>query len=95
MSFICLLNFLVAKYVWSIVSCAFGIPSAPVDVNDLCGNWENNFDKRHERLILIGCATICWFTCKTRNAVCYQNKLSHDPSELIVTNQFLNHSKFA
>ena len=60
----------VAKLIWHVVTCAFGLPSIPANLSDLMGNWIKPFPGGQRKVVLCGSITICWTIWKARNRAC-------------------------
>ena len=72
-----------AKMIWQIVVCALDLPRAPVGVDDMLNGWLDAFPTNQKKLVLGGCAAICWTIWKTRNDACFNRKFPNDPAAVV------------
>lgn len=72
-----------ARFIWNVVGCAFGLTCTPVDIHQLMTNWIGGFAKRTRKLILIGIAAVIWSIWKFRNAACFKHQWPSEPVHVI------------
>lgn len=72
----------VAKFVWRVVGCTFGIDSFPVSMLSI-HDWVRTFPVGIRQILIIGTSALCWSLWKARNAICFQNKFPGDPTNLV------------
>lgn len=64
-----------AKYVWSVVQCAFDLRDIPGIVRELSEEWPRKFPKKGQGLMAVGVSAILWTIWKTRNDACFRRKM--------------------
>jgi hypothetical protein len=71
-----------AKYNWSVASCAFGVESKPESFFDLCQNWLQKFTGKDRVVVMLGTAALLSNLWKTRNSACFQGKRPNHPIDV-------------
>ena len=78
----------VARYVWSVMRCAFMLKSIPIGFYDL-PRWLETFRVEDRFLILTGVASLIWAIWKTRNNACFNRINPQDPTFIIFMMSYL------
>jgi hypothetical protein len=63
-----------ARYIWSLIAYVVG---ANVDI------WAKRFLPLGGKFLYVGLAAICWALWRTRNNICFDNKVVRSPTEII------------
>ena len=72
-----------ARFIWQVFLCAFGLVRPPDGADDMAGTWINSFPEAQRKLVLSGGATVCWTIWKTRNDACFNKKYPDDPASVV------------
>ena len=72
-----------ARYVWNVVSSAFGFNCHFSSVDHCISSWLRGYGKKKRNLITVGIAAVIWSIWKTRNLACFQNKWPDEPCTVI------------
>jgi hypothetical protein len=72
-----------ARFNWSVASCALGIERNPENFYDLCQNWLQEFFGVDRVVVMLGTTALLWNLWKTRNSSCFQRKMPNNPTDVI------------
>ena len=72
-----------ARYVWNVVSSAFGFNCHFNTVDQCISSWLRGYGKKKRNLITVGIAAVIWSLWKARNLACFQYKWPDEPCTVI------------
>lgn len=72
-----------SKFIQRIVQSALNLKSIPKNYTDLCVRWVGGYNKKYRNWMILGVGTVLRSIWKTRNDVCFNNKLINEPSKIV------------
>jgi hypothetical protein len=71
-----------ARYVWGVFCCAFGLPKSPAKFEDI-GRWVWDFPVRARTRVAAGVAALIWTLWKARNSAVFDKFIPVDPCSIV------------